>query len=63
MTLLAIAAAEELAPLWLPAWGFPLVGAIGFATLGIVCWSFRDVANRHRQKLGRANNTYETTHH
>jgi hypothetical protein len=63
MTLLAIAAAEELAPLWLPAWGFPLIGVLGFATLGFVCWSFRDVANRHSQKLERANNPRETIHH
>jgi hypothetical protein len=53
MTFLAIAATEELAPLWLPAWGFPLVAAIGFATLAVVCWSFRDVANRHSQKVDR----------
>lgn len=62
MTLLAIAAAEELAPLVLPTWGFPLIGAIAFATLGLVCWSFRDVANRHSQKLDRANDTHGTAH-
>jgi hypothetical protein len=62
MTLLAIAAAEELAPLVLPTWGFPLVAAVVFLTLGVVCWSFRDVANRHTEKLNRANSTHGTAH-
>jgi formate-dependent nitrite reductase membrane component NrfD len=63
MSLLALAAAEELAPLWLPSWGFPLIGAIVFFSLGYVCWSFRDVANRHAQKLQRAEQAHGTDQH
>ena len=62
MSLLALAASEELAPLWLPNWGFPLIAAVGFFVLGYATWSFRDVANRHSQKLDRANNTHGTAH-
>lgn len=63
MSLLALAATEELAPLWLPSWAFPLIGAIGFFALGFICWSFRDVANRHALKVQRAGGTHGTDQH
>ena len=63
MSLLALAASEELAPLWLPNWGFPLIAAIAFFALGYVTWSFRDVANRHAQKLQRAEQAHGTDQH
>lgn len=50
MLLLAIAAAEEHAPLFMPNWAIALTAFIVFAFLGIVTWSFRDVANRHAHK-------------
>lgn len=52
MLLLAVAAAEEhLAPLFMPNWAFALTAFIVFLFMGIVTWSFRDVANRHAHKV------------
>ncbi|QTX04695.1 hypothetical protein [Agromyces archimandritae] len=34
----------------MPAWAFGLVTLLIFAVLGIVTYSYRDVANRHRAK-------------
>ncbi len=51
MLLLAIAAAEEhAAPLVMPNWAFALTAFVVLFFLGIVTWSFRDVANRHAHK-------------
>lgn len=51
MLLLAVAAAEEhLAPLFMPNWAFALTAFVVFLFMGIVTWSFRDVANRHAHK-------------
>ncbi|MEO7148013.1 MAG: hypothetical protein ABIW81_04340 [Terrimesophilobacter sp.] len=44
------ASEEHLAPLVMPNWAFPLIGFIVFTFLGVVTWSFRDVANRHSQR-------------
>ncbi len=38
----------------LPNWVFPLIAAIVFIFLFIVCYSFRDVANRHSDKTDQA---------
>ncbi|HMM82967.1 MAG TPA: hypothetical protein PJ998_07305 [Terrimesophilobacter sp.] len=55
MIQLAVAAAEEhAAPLLMPNWAFALTAFIVFLLLGIVTWSFRDVANRHAQKVDAA---------
>ncbi len=52
MLLLAVAAAEEhAAPLVMPNWAFALTAFIIFAVLGIITWSFRDVANRHSDRI------------
>jgi hypothetical protein len=52
MLLLAVAAAEEhAAPLVMPNWAFALTAFIIFAVLGFVTWSFRDVANRHSDRI------------
>jgi hypothetical protein len=45
---LALAEHEELAPMIAPPWVFAVVAAAIFTILGFVTWSFRDVANRHR---------------
>lgn len=50
MLLLAIAAAEEQAPLIMPNWAIALTAFVVFAFLGFVTRSFRDVANRHAHK-------------
>ena len=47
------AAAESEHPLPMPAILFGLIALAVFAVLGIVVWSFRDVANRHAQVSGR----------
>jgi hypothetical protein len=52
-TLLA-ATAEKTHPLLMPPIGFAAVAFAVFLLLGIVTWSFRDVANRHSQKVGTA---------
>lgn len=34
----------------LPLFAYPMVAAVLFLALGVVLWSFRDVANRHSGK-------------
>jgi hypothetical protein len=52
MILLAVGAAEEhAAPLLMPNWAFALTAFIIFLILGLVAWSFRDVANRHSHRV------------
>ena len=53
MSLLATIVREtgaELAPLLMPPLAFAGVAVAIFAFLGFVVWSYRDVANRQRQK-------------
>jgi hypothetical protein len=45
---LALAEHEELAPMIAPPWVFAAIAAAIFTILALVSWSFRDVANRHR---------------
>lgn len=42
-----LAAEEELAPIFMPPWAFAAIAAGIFAILGVITWSYRDVANRH----------------
>lgn len=42
-----LAETEELAPLILPIWAFPLIAALAFLFFAFVTWSYRDVSNRH----------------
>ncbi len=51
-----VTAADDKAPLWLPNWGFGLVAFCVFLALGVITWTYRDVANRHAHKAA-------TTHH
>jgi len=46
--------AHEAAPLVLPIWAFPLIAFVFFVVAGLVTYSFRDVANRHSDKVGAA---------
>jgi hypothetical protein len=48
--LIALAAEEAPAELFMPAWAFPLIVAIAFVVLAFVSWSFRDVSNRHADR-------------
>ncbi|TPW70169.1 hypothetical protein [Schumannella sp. 10F1B-5-1] len=49
---LVLAEAEEHHPIFAPTWVFPLIAAVGFLILAFVVWSYRDVANRHSDKVG-----------
>jgi len=51
--LVAAAEHEELAPLIFPAWVFPLIAVVAFAALALIVWTFRDVANRHADRIAR----------
>ena len=42
---------EELAPLLMPPLAFAGIAAAIFVVLALVSWSFRDVANRHSDKV------------
>ena len=49
----ALAAAEsEHVELFMPSYAFGIVALVVFAAMGIVMWSYRDVANRHNQVSG-----------
>jgi len=42
---------EELAPLIMPPLAFAGIAIAVFVVLGFVSWSYRDVANRHSDKV------------
>jgi len=63
MILLAVAAAEEhAAPLIMPNWAFALTAFIIFLIMGLVTWSFRDVANRHAHRVDAAGGHHDAAH-
>ncbi len=49
-TLLA-EAEHELAPMIAEPWVFAVIATAFFALIGFVTWSYRDVANRHSDKV------------
>ncbi|MCS0499165.1 hypothetical protein [Protaetiibacter mangrovi] len=50
-TLLVAIAEEEPAPLIAPPWVFALIAAAVFIVLAFVTYSYRDVSNRHADKV------------
>lgn len=46
---------HELAPLVAPLWVFAAVPAAIFLIMGLVTFSYRDVANRHAQRSAKRN--------
>jgi membrane protein required for beta-lactamase induction len=57
MTLLATVMTEAAKhPTWLPPVAFPIIAAVVFLALGVMTWTYRDVANRHAHKAA-------STHH
>jgi hypothetical protein len=44
------AAAEQTFPMVAPIWVFGVLPIIIFLVLGLIMWSYHDVANRHSQK-------------
>jgi hypothetical protein len=63
LSTIVLAAAEAKAPLFFPAWVFPLIAFLVFVTLGFIVYSFRDVANRHSHKTGQSPASGHTTDH
>ena len=57
-----VAAAAEENPLPVPSVIFPLVAIGVFALLGIVAWSYRDVARRHANRTGTGGAPHGTGH-
>ena len=53
---------EELAPLLMPPIAFAGVAAAIFVVLALVSWSFRDVANRHSDKVRSAGDQHGAGH-
>jgi hypothetical protein len=50
-------------PTWLPPFVFPIIAFLIFLFLGIVTWTYRDVANRHAPKAAaKANAEIEHEH-
>jgi hypothetical protein len=63
LSTIVFAAEEELAPLVLPNWAFPLISAIVFVLLAVVVYSYRDVANRHAGRADKTSASGHTTDH
>jgi hypothetical protein len=57
-----IEAEEELAPLIMPPLAFAGIAVAFFLTLGFITWSFRDVANRHSDKVKGGTDTHGAGH-
>ena len=54
---------HELAPLIMPPLAFAGIAAAIFIALALVSWSFRDVANRHSDKVkGSASSHQDSVH-
>lgn len=63
LSTMVLAAEEAKIALFFPAWVFPLIAAVVFISLGLVVWSFRDVANRHSQMTGKSSASGHTADH
>ncbi len=63
LSMIVQAAEDTKIALFFPAWVFPLISVSVFIALGLVVWSFRDVANRHSQKTGGSPSSGHTTDH
>mgnify|MGYP000048788534 CR=1 FL=1 len=62
LSFLAEAAATEAEhPLFIPAIAWAIMFAGGFVLLGLITYSYKDVANRHSQKW--SSNTEHGAHH
>ena len=46
------AEAEERAELFMPGWAFALIAAAFFLLVALVTYSYRDVSNRHSDRVG-----------
>jgi hypothetical protein len=57
-----LAASEELHPLLMPPLAFGAVAFSVFLVLGIVTWTYRDVANRHSNKFTQGHDNHDAGH-
>jgi hypothetical protein len=62
LTLIPLAADEELAPIIMPPLAFAGVAAGVFILLAIVSWSYRDVAHRHNDKTPASSDSASAHH-
>jgi len=63
ITSLITAAAEESHALPMSPFGYAAIAAAVFIALGVVVFSYRDVANRHSDKTGAAHDDQHTPGH
>lgn len=49
---IVLAAAETHVELPMPEWAYGAIAVAVFLVLGVVCWSYKDVANRHAHRSG-----------
>jgi heme/copper-type cytochrome/quinol oxidase subunit 2 len=63
ITSLISAAAEESNALPMSPYGYGAIAAAVFVALGIVVWSYRDVANRHSDKVNPPHDDHHTPGH
>jgi len=62
VTVLTESEPHELAPLLMPPLAFAGVAVAIFTLLGFVTWSYRDVANRHANKVSKAHDAHDAGH-
>jgi hypothetical protein len=58
---MAVAEHEELAPLIMPPAAFAGIAAAVFVVLAFITWSYRDVANRHSDRV--SDTDHQSSHH
>jgi heme/copper-type cytochrome/quinol oxidase subunit 2 len=63
ITSLITAAAEESHALPMSPYGYAAIAVAAFVALGVVVWSYRDVANRHSDKVDASHSDHHTPGH
>ena len=63
ITSLITAAAEESHELPMSPFGYAGIAVAAFVALAVVVWSYRDVANRHSDKVSASHDDHHTPGH
>jgi hypothetical protein len=63
ITSLITAVGEEAHELPMSPFGYAAIAIAGFVALGVVVWSYRDVANRHSDKVSASQGDHHTPGH
>jgi hypothetical protein len=63
ITSLMTAAAEEANALPMSPFAYAGIAVAAFVALGVVVWSYRDVANRHSHKVSASHDDHHTPGH